>query len=121
MLAHRPWPYGVEKKFLSRNSRLMSVAASRNAIDGLPLMISNAEKMRLPARKLGCPHDEVSLVSGNARQSARSFPTIGRDTFALSISERSERLERSERSERPERSERSERSERILDVMVTVR
>src|SRR4030095_5393752 len=85
MLAHRPWPYGVAKKFLLRNSRLMSVASSRNAIDGRPLTISNAEKMRLPARKLGCPHDAVSLVSGNARQSARSFPHIGRDNLPLSI------------------------------------
>src|SRR5262245_48008395 len=85
MLAHRPWPYGVAKKFLSRTSPLISVASSRNAMDGLSLTISNAEKMRLPARKLGWPHDAVSLVSGNARHSARSFPTIGRDIFALSI------------------------------------
>jgi len=49
----------------------MSAWFIRNAIEGRPLTISNVANVRLPARKLGFPHEAVSFVSGNCRHKAR--------------------------------------------------
>ena len=41
-------------------------------MDGRPANTSNAQKIFLPARKLGWPHDDVSLVSGRPKHNRRS-------------------------------------------------
>ena len=41
-------------------------------MDGRPANTSNAQKVFLPARKLGWPHDDASLVSGRRRHNRRS-------------------------------------------------
>ena len=65
------------------SSRSTSDGTRRKAIDGRPFTCSKATKTFFPALKLGCPHDEASLVAGYARHSARNLSSVAVAFFAI--------------------------------------
>jgi hypothetical protein len=61
------------EKLVRRSKESISAEFSRNAIEGRPPIHSNVTNVLLPARKFGCPHESVSVVSGSERHKSRSL------------------------------------------------